>query len=82
MHSEWRHREHNVMSLVLYENGLSTRMAHSLRKTPTCEGRGGRLPSCRDSCSTRSLRPELQGQITAGSPCGADSRCVSYREEP
>jgi hypothetical protein len=44
------------MSLVLDVNGLSIRMAHSLRKTPTCEGRGGRLPSCRDSCSTHSLQ--------------------------
>ena len=26
------------MSLVLDVNGVSTRMAHSLRKTPTCEG--------------------------------------------
>jgi hypothetical protein len=26
------------MSLVLDVNGLSIRMAHSLRKTPTCEG--------------------------------------------
>jgi hypothetical protein len=48
------------MSLVLDVNGLSIRMAHSLRKTPTCEGRGGRLPSCRDSCSTRSLQPETE----------------------
>ena len=45
-----------MTSLVLDVNGLSIRMAHSLRKTPTCEGRGGRLPSCRDSCSTRSLQ--------------------------
>ncbi len=44
------------MSLVLDVNGLSIRMAHSLRKTPTCEGRGGRLPSCRDSCRTHSLQ--------------------------
>ena len=46
------------MSLVLDVNGLSIRMAHSLRKTPTCEGRGGRLPSCRDPCSTHSHRGE------------------------
>jgi hypothetical protein len=45
-----------VTSLVLDVNDSSIRMAHSLRKTPTCEGRGGRLPSCRDSCSTRSLQ--------------------------
>ena len=28
------------MSLVLYVNGLSTRMAHSRRKDATCEGEG------------------------------------------
>jgi hypothetical protein len=48
-----------VTSLVLDVNGLSIRM-HSLRKTPTCEGRGGRLPSCRDSCSTHSLQRRNQ----------------------
>jgi hypothetical protein len=50
------------MSVVLDVNGLSIRMAHSLRKTPTCEGLGGRLPSCRDSCSTRYLQPETELQ--------------------
>ena len=67
MNSHWRHTEHNVMSLMLDASGLSSGMAHSLRKTPTCEGRGGRLPSCRDSCPTRSSQPEteLQAAITA-----------------
>src|SRR4029453_7263745 len=46
------------MSLVVDVNGLSIRMAHSLRKTPTCEGRGGRLPSCRDPICTHSLQGE------------------------
>jgi hypothetical protein len=32
-----------VTNLVLDVNGLSIRMAHSLRKTPTCEARGGRF---------------------------------------
>ena len=41
MNSEWWHREHNVTSLVLDVNGLNVRMAHSLRKTPTCEGEAG-----------------------------------------
>jgi hypothetical protein len=63
------------MSLVLDVNGLSIRMAHSLRKTPTCEGRGGRFLFFRDSWSTRSYQPEteLRAQVTAGSRCGAGS---------
>jgi hypothetical protein len=53
------------MSLVLDVNGLSIRMAYSLRKTPTCEGRGGRLPSCRDSCSTHSLQRRNRWTLSA-----------------
>jgi hypothetical protein len=73
------------MSVVLDVNGLSIRMAHSLRKTPTCEGLGGRLPSCRDSCSTRYLQPETELQdsnspparrAAAGSQC---THCLGYR---
>jgi hypothetical protein len=52
-------------------NGLSIRMALSLRKTPTCEGRGGRLPSFETLVvpATYSMKLSSKAQLPPGSPC-------------
>src|SRR6266511_1436108 len=53
------------MSLVLDVNGLSIRMAHSLRKTPTCEGRGGRLPFAETPVVPTPYSGETDGVLSA-----------------
>ena len=53
------------MSLVLDVNGLSIRMAHSLRKTPTRGVPRWASSFFRDSGSTHSRRAETDGVLSA-----------------
>ena len=65
MNSEWSHREHKVLSLGSDVNGLSIRMAPSLRKTPTWGVPRRASSFFRDSGCTHSRRAETDQPMGA-----------------